>query len=128
VPVAAEYPDGLSPVTEAPSALRATSPEVPPPVGTESRLRPVENVAVHVLSSAAAFVALACVVVLLSGGPSRELHEGLWVMALAVALPLGMFLGAGQDRRLAAIPQPTVSPPYGSATPARARSTGGSPA
>jgi hypothetical protein len=96
----------LSPVTEAPSALRATSPEVPPPVGTESRLRPVENVAVHVLSSAAAFVALACVVVLLSGGPSRELHEGLWVMALAVALPLGMFLGAGQDRRLAAIPQP----------------------
>ena len=79
---------------------------MPPPVGTESRLRPVENVAVHVLSSAAAFVALACVVVLLSGGPSRELHEGLWVMALAVALPLGMFLGAGQDRRLAAIPQP----------------------
>jgi hypothetical protein len=92
-------------VTDAPSALRATSSEVPPPV-TESRLRPVENVAVHVLSSAATFVALACVVVVLSGGPSRELHLGLWLMALAIALPLGTFLSARQDRRLAAIPQP----------------------
>jgi hypothetical protein len=93
-------------VTDAPSALRATSSEVPTPVSTKSRLRPVENVAVHVLSSAATFVALACVVVVLSGGPSRELHLGLWVMALAIALPLGTFLSARQDRRLAAIPQP----------------------
>jgi hypothetical protein len=93
-------------VTDAPPVLRATSSEVPPPVSTESRLRPVENVAVHVLSSAAAFVALACAVLVLSGGPSKKLDTGLWVMAFAIALPLGTFLGARQDRRLAATPQP----------------------
>jgi hypothetical protein len=93
-------------VTDASSALRATSLEVPSPVSTEGRLRPVENVAVHVLSSAAAFVALACAVVVLSGGPSTKLDTGLWVVAFTMALPLGTFLGARQCRRLAAIPQP----------------------
>ncbi len=92
-------------MTDAPTALRATSSEVPPPVATESRLKPVEKVAVYVLSSAATFVALACAVLVLSGGPSKKLDTGLWVLAFAVALPLGTFLGARQDRRLAAIPQ-----------------------
>jgi hypothetical protein len=79
---------------------------VPPPPGTESRLRPAESVAVRILSSAVVFVALACVVVGLSGGPSRVLHLGLWVMALAIVLPVGTFLGVHQGRRLAAISQP----------------------
>jgi hypothetical protein len=95
-------------VTDAPTAVRVTSSEGAPAVGTESRLRPAENVAICALSSAAAFVALACMVVVLSGDSSRELHLGLWVLALAIALPLGTFLGARQDRRLAAIPQPTT--------------------
>jgi hypothetical protein len=100
------YPDGASPVTDAPPALRATSSGAPPPTATESRLPPVEKVAVHVLSSAAVFVALACMVLVLNGGPSKKLDTGLWVMAFAIALPLGTFLGARQDRRLASIPQP----------------------
>jgi hypothetical protein len=81
---------------------------VPPPGGIESRLRPVEKVAVYVLSSAASVVALGCAVLVLSGGPSNKLDTGLWVTAFAIALPLGTFLGARQDRRLAAIPQPVA--------------------
>jgi hypothetical protein len=92
-------------VTDAPSTLRATNPKVPPPVATASRLKPVDKVAVHVLSSAATFVALACAVLVLSGGPSKELDRTLWVLAFAIALPLGAFLGARQDCLLAAIPQ-----------------------
>jgi hypothetical protein len=105
VPDAAGYPDGASLVTDAPSTLRATSPKVLPPVATESRLQPVEKVAVYVLSSAATFVALACAVLVLSGGPSKELETGLWALAFAIALPLGTLLGARQDRLLATIPQ-----------------------
>jgi hypothetical protein len=105
-PDAAGHPDGVSTVTDAPPALRATSSAVPPPVSTENRLRPAENVAVHVLSSVAAFVALACAVLVPNGGPSKKLDLPLWVLAFAIALPLGTFLGARQDRRLAAIPQP----------------------
>jgi hypothetical protein len=93
-------------MTDAPMALRATSSEVPSPVATESRLKPAEKVAVYVLSSAAAYVALACAVLVLRGGPSKQLDTGLWVLAFATALPLGTFLAARQDGRLAAIPQP----------------------
>jgi hypothetical protein len=95
-PGTAQYPDDCF-------ALRSTNSEVPPPVAIESRLRPVEKVAVHVLSSTAAFVALACAVLVFSDGPSKKLE--LWVLAFAVALPLGTFLGVRQERRLAAIPQ-----------------------
>jgi hypothetical protein len=93
-------------MTDAPSVLPATSSEVPPPVATENQLEPLEKVAVYVLSCVATFVALACAVLVLSGGPSKNLDTGLWVLAFAIALPLGTFLGARQDRRLAAIPQP----------------------
>jgi hypothetical protein len=102
------YPDGASPVSDAPPALRATISEAPPPVATESRLGPVEKVAIHALSSAAAFIALACAVLVLCGGPSKGLDTGLWVMAFAIALPLGTFLGARQGRQLAAVPQPVT--------------------
>ncbi|MDT5225097.1 MAG: hypothetical protein QOG19_2504, partial [Mycobacterium sp.] len=98
-------PDGGSPMTDAPPVLRAMSSEAPPSTATESRLRPVEKVALYVLSSAAAFVALASAVLVLDGGPSKKLDTGLWVLALAIALPLGSFLAARQDRRLAAIPE-----------------------
>jgi len=92
-------------MTDAPAALRATSYEVPPVVSTENRLGPVEKVAVYALSCVATVVALACALLVLGGGPSKKLDDGLWVVAFAVALPLGTFLGARQDRRLAAIPQ-----------------------
>jgi hypothetical protein len=77
-----------------------------PPASSGSRLQPAESFAVQILSSAAVFVALACVVVMLSGGASRGLHLGLWLLALAIALPVGVFLGTRQSRRLATIPQP----------------------
>jgi hypothetical protein len=93
-------------VTDAPPALLATRSPVLTPVGTESRLRPAENVAVYILASSAVFVALACAVLVRSGGPSKKLDTGLWVLAFAIALPLGAFLGARLDRRLAAIPLP----------------------
>jgi hypothetical protein len=97
--------DSASLVTDTPPALCATSSEVPPLGGTESRLRPVDKVAVYVLCSAATVVALGCAMLVLSGGPSKKLDTGLWVMAFVIALPLGTFLGARQGRRLAAVPQ-----------------------
>lgn len=78
------------------------------PASPERRLKPVEIVAVQSLSSATTFVALASIVVVLNGGPSKKLDTLLWVIAFAFALPIGTFLGARKCRRLAAIPQPTV--------------------
>lgn len=91
---------------DAPSAAGAANPESRRGVDGESRLRPVEDVAVYILSSSATFVAVACAVVLLSGGPSKKLDTALWVLAFAVALPLGTYLGARQARSLAEIPRP----------------------
>ena len=98
--------DGASPATEAASAPQATSSDVPPPIGAENRLGPVEKVAVHVLSSAAVFVVLASALLVFNGGPDKKLDTGLWVVAFGIALPLGTFLGARQGYRLAAIPRP----------------------
>ncbi len=90
-------------MTDVHPAPRATSSELTPSEGTDSRLRPVENVAVDVLCSAAAVVALECAVLMFGAGESKRLE--LWVLGFAVALPLGTLLGTRQQRRLAAIPR-----------------------
>lgn len=67
---------------------------------------PVENAAVQILSWAAVSIAASCAVGVLSAGPSREFHLALWIVALIIGLPMGMFLGARQNRRLRNTPQP----------------------
>jgi hypothetical protein len=95
-------------VTDISPALRTTGLEAPPDVAAAIRLGPAEKIAVYVLSSAATFIALACAVLVLNGGPSKKLDTGLWVIAFTIALPLGTFLGGRLDRRLARIPKPIV--------------------
>lgn len=97
--------------TSEPGVTRATptaytpASEMPSLVRIPKRLQPVESAAVHALCSAAVFVAMASAVLVLNGGPSKKLDTGLWVMAFAIALPVGVSLGIRQGRRLAAVPE-----------------------
>ena len=96
---------------DAPVALRTTTSEALSSPSTEHQLGTVESFAVRVFASVSVFVALATAVTVLSGGASKKLDTGLWVVAFAVALPLGTFSASA---RAVGSPRSAAGHPLGS--------------